>query len=90
MQILIHFIGALLIAYVLSRLTLRIRLASGPWRSLLASHALALGVGLAGLAAVKGPLHGFGGVQLAQMLAAQTACLLIDAIRRNTPARPEV
>lgn len=88
MQILIHFIGALLIAYLVSRLTLRLRLASTPWRSLLASHALALVSGLVGLAVVKQPLHAFGPLQGAQMLAAQTLCLLLDVIRRNTPVKP--
>lgn len=87
MQILIHFIGALLIAYWVSRLTLRLRLAATPWRSLLASHALALVVALAALAVVKLPLHAFGLLQGAQMLAGQSLCLLLDAIRRNTPVK---
>ena len=88
MQILIHFIGALLIAYVLSRVTMRVQLASSPWRALLASHMLAMVLALVGLAVVKLPLHAFGLLQGAQMLAAQSLCLLLDLIRRNTPVKP--
>jgi len=85
MQILIHFIGALILAYALSRLTRFVPLATHPMRGLVISHLLALVLVLGLVAALRIPLHAFSIQQVWQVLLAQCVWLLVDVVRQNWP-----
>jgi hypothetical protein len=85
MQSLIHFIGALILAYAISRLTRFLPLSPHPYRALFANHALAFALILGLLAVLRLPVHAFGLEQVAQAFLAQMVWLIMDAARQNWP-----
>lgn len=82
---LIHFIGAVLLAYLASRFIRLAPLAVRPWAGLTLAHLLSFAAVLALLAALRLPLHAFSTQQVYQAGLGQFAVFLIDAVRHNWP-----
>lgn len=85
MAILMRVAGALIFAYFMSRLTLRLPNPYERFKALLFAHLLSL-VALAALVAVvRVPANAFAPRQILIFAAAQIAWLFFDRIRRNYP-----
>jgi hypothetical protein len=85
MQILIHFVGALILAYFISRVILLLPLAVRRIWGLLLAHAITLALCLALVAAARAPMQAFAVQQLGELLAAQGFWLLFDLLRKVSP-----
>lgn len=85
MYIILRIVGALLLAYFASRLTLRLPNSSRRFRALIRAHALAFAVSATLIAVARFPLGVFSVRQLGILLAAQVTWLSIDQLRRNYP-----
>lgn len=85
MYIILRVIGALLLAYFASRITLRLPNNSRRMRALIRAHALAFGVSAGLIAIARLPLEVFSVRQLGILLAAQITWLSVDQLRRNYP-----
>ncbi|MDP3906645.1 hypothetical protein [Novosphingobium sp.] len=85
LYIILRIAGALLLAYFMSRATLRLPNPSRRFRALLRAHALAFALSAAVIAIARFPLGVFSVRQLGILLAAQISWLSIDQLRRNYP-----
>lgn len=85
MYIVLRIVGALLLAYFASRLTLRLPNGSRRFRSLIRAHSQAFAISVAIIAVARVPLGVFSVRQLGILLAAQITWLSIDQLRRNYP-----
>lgn len=85
MYIILRIAGALLLAYFVSRLTLRLPNRSRRFRALIRAHLLAFGLSSVVIMLARVPLGVFSPRQLLILLAAQVTWLSIDQLRRNYP-----
>lgn len=86
MSLPLQFVGALLLTFFISRITVRLPLPSHEMRRLLIAHAIAFVLAGALIMFVRGPHGHFSPLALAPVLAMQFVWLLIDRARHNLPA----
>lgn len=87
MQIILRIVGAVLLAYFVSRLTLRLPNPLKRFPALMLAHLLAFAINALIIMALRSPLNVFAPRQTLILLFAQIAWLLIDQMRGNHPAR---
>ena len=85
MQILIHFVGALILAYFVSRTILLLPLATRRITGLLLAHAITLGLCLAPVVVIRAAMQAFAVQQVGELVAAQGFWLLFDLLRKVSP-----
>lgn len=85
MYIILRIVGALLLAYFVSRITLRFPYQSRRFRALMQAHGLAFVLCTVVVVAARMPLGVFSVRQLGVLLAAQITWLSVDQLRRNYP-----
>ncbi len=85
MQTLTHFVGALILAYFISRVLLVVPLATRRITGLVLVHGITLGLCLALVIAIRAPMQAFAVQQLGELFAAQGFWLLFDLLRKVSP-----
>lgn len=85
MNVILRIVGALILTYLISRITLRLPIFAKRTWGLVLAHIVALGAAAAIIAAIRAPAGAFSPLQLIVYAAAQVCWFLFDKLCRNYP-----